>query len=270
MIDPTLPGADLVEKGIADLDRGEPTIEAWLVSIGAVRIRDASGIDLRGALVEPEAGLYAALARENEDSAHSRYNALVRRLVSFERVLECASEPVDAGAIHRLLRAFAAHARAEVRVYLTGGATAVLEGWRASTRDVDFKMEPDDPGIFDAIPEIKEELRINLEIASPDDFVPALPGWGDRSRFVASEGLVSFFHYDFYAQALAKLERAHPVDLVDVAEMLSRGMIEPEKLRGFFDAIEPNLNRYPVIDPKTFRGRVEEFLGSSRTVGGAS
>lgn len=91
MIDPTLPGADLVEKGIADLDRGEVTIEAWLVSIGAVRIRDASGIRVRGALAEPEAGLYAALARENEDAAHSRYNALVRRLVSFERALECAS-----------------------------------------------------------------------------------------------------------------------------------------------------------------------------------
>ena len=37
----------------------------------------------------PEHRLYERLAREDPDSAHSRYNALVRRLASFESALEC-------------------------------------------------------------------------------------------------------------------------------------------------------------------------------------
>jgi hypothetical protein len=90
VIDPTLPGADLVEKGISDLARGVISIEAWLVSIGADRLKNSSGIEISGALDQPETGLYEALAREDQDSAHSRYNALVRRLVSFERAVERA------------------------------------------------------------------------------------------------------------------------------------------------------------------------------------
>jgi hypothetical protein len=91
VIDSTLPGADLVTKGLADLARGERSAEAWLVSIGAPRLRDWIGIDVPNPLPDPEAGLYELLARESPDSAHGRYNALVRRLVSFERAAECGA-----------------------------------------------------------------------------------------------------------------------------------------------------------------------------------
>jgi hypothetical protein len=91
VIDPSLPGADLVAKGIADLARGERSAEAWLVSIGATRLRFRAGIDVPTALLHPEDGLYDLLARTDPDTAHSRYNALVRRLVSFERAAECDS-----------------------------------------------------------------------------------------------------------------------------------------------------------------------------------
>lgn len=83
-----LPGADLVRKGIADLERGEESVEAFLVSIGAPRLARL-GIVVRSPLRSPEHGLYAVLARDEGDDAHSRYNALVRRLVSFERAAEC-------------------------------------------------------------------------------------------------------------------------------------------------------------------------------------
>jgi hypothetical protein len=89
VIDPALPGADLIEKGLEDLKRGNPSAEAWLVSIGAPRLRDWIGIDVPNPLPDPEAGLYEWLAREDADSAHGRYNALIRRLVSFERAAEC-------------------------------------------------------------------------------------------------------------------------------------------------------------------------------------
>jgi hypothetical protein len=85
-----LPGADLVTAGLDDLRRGDATVEALLVSIGATRLR-AVGLEVPEPLPEPELSLYELLRREHGDDAHGRYNALVRRLVSFERAAECAS-----------------------------------------------------------------------------------------------------------------------------------------------------------------------------------
>ena len=84
-----LPGGDLVTEGLDDLANGRETIAAFLVSVGAPRLR-ALGFDVRGAMSDPEHRLYELLARENADAAHGRYNALVRRLVSFERAAACA------------------------------------------------------------------------------------------------------------------------------------------------------------------------------------
>lgn len=89
-VDRTLPGFELIEKGLADLGGGVDSIEALLVSIGAPRLARA-GIEAPRTIPSPERRLYEQLAREDADSAHSRYNALIRRLVSFERAAECAS-----------------------------------------------------------------------------------------------------------------------------------------------------------------------------------
>jgi hypothetical protein len=86
----TLPGADLIERGAADLDAGRESIEALLVSIGAPRLRSV-GIDLSMPIASPEHKLYALLARDKGNAAHSAYNSLIRRLVSFERAAACAS-----------------------------------------------------------------------------------------------------------------------------------------------------------------------------------
>jgi hypothetical protein len=85
-----LPGADLVERGLADLERGVESPEALLVSIGAPRLRRL-GFSIATPVPSPEHRLYELLASEDSDSAHARYNALIRRLVSFERAAECAS-----------------------------------------------------------------------------------------------------------------------------------------------------------------------------------
>ena len=68
-------------------------------------------------------------------------------------------------------------ARQPARVYLTGGATAVLFGWRQSTIDIDIKIVPDDDVVMRAIPELKEALEVNVELAAPDDFIPVREGW---------------------------------------------------------------------------------------------
>jgi hypothetical protein len=89
-IDEALPGADLIRTGVADIRQGRESVEALLVLVGAPRLRRI-GIDVpeRGVL-RPEHRLYELLAESDSDTAHSRYNALIRRLVSFERAAECA------------------------------------------------------------------------------------------------------------------------------------------------------------------------------------
>ena len=106
---------------------------------------------------------------------------------------------------------------------------------------------------------------MNLELASPDDFIPALPAWRDRSVFVARHGPVEFLHYDFYAQALAKIERGHAQDMSDVEAMSRLKLIESGRLTRLFSAIESDLVRYPAIDPVQFRHRVERAVGAIGT-----
>jgi hypothetical protein len=83
-----LPGADLIAEGIADLDAGIESNAALLVAIGAPRL-SSMGLVIAGSVEGPEHRLYERLALEDADSAHARYNALIRRLVSFERALAC-------------------------------------------------------------------------------------------------------------------------------------------------------------------------------------
>lgn len=162
----------------------------------------------------------------------------------------------DAARLREFMRLLGRRTRAAGRVYLVGGACAVLHDWRATTIDIDLDLDPGLDALLREIPAIKEDLQVNVELASPAHFIPELPGWRDRSPFVVREGTLDFHHYDFYAQALSKIERAHDRDVQDVREMAARGLIEPHRLTGFFDLIEPQLYRYPAIDGASFRGAV--------------
>ncbi len=169
-------------------------------------------------------------------------------------------ELADANRIERFIKELGRPAREDVRVYFTGGATAVLYGWRASTIDVDIKLVPDREEILRVIPRLKEELNLNVELAAPSDFIPLPGGWEGRSPLIRREGKVSFHHFDPVAQALAKIERGHDQDLQDVREMIARGLVDPAETLAHFDAIEPELYRFPAIDPASFRDAVEEAL----------
>lgn len=166
----------------------------------------------------------------------------------------------DAERLRRFLRELAREAEADAAVYLTGGATAVLLGWRDSTIDADILIVPEHDSLYRALPRLKEELQLNVEIASPAHFIPELPGWRERSVLIERVGSVTFYHYDLYSQALAKIERGHAKDLADVAQLLDRGVVEPRRLCELFEAIEPRLYRYPAVDPASFRRRLEEVL----------
>jgi hypothetical protein len=257
---PQLPGADLITAGLADLARGVESGPALLVSIGAPRL-EALGVQVERALPDAERRLYEQLRRRDSDGAHSRYNALIRRLVSFERALACA-RLADRDRVRRFMEQLAAEAHEDARVYFTGGATALLSGWRDSTIGVDMKLAPEQDVLLRAIPRLKESLQLNVELASPADFIPVPAGWEDRSPFIVRLGRVSFHHFDLYAQALAKVERGHSQDITDVGEMLGRALVERPRALAFFSRIEPELHRYPAIDPPTFRRAVHRAFGS--------
>src|SRR4029450_2471938 len=89
IMDPALPGSDLIEAGLKDLRERRDSIASLLIAIGAPRLRRL-GFEMPDLLYSnPEHRLYDLLAQDDSDSAHSRYNALIRGLVSFERAAEC-------------------------------------------------------------------------------------------------------------------------------------------------------------------------------------
>ena len=169
-------------------------------------------------------------------------------------------QKVTAARLEEFMKVLGSGVTHAARVYLVGGASSVLSGWRDSTIDVDLKVVPENDEILRRLSSIKERLQLNIELASPDDFIPELPGWQERSRFIRQEGKLTFLHYDFYAQALAKIERGHEKDLRDVHDMIKSKLIEPKLLLKLFFQIEALLHKYPALDAPSFRRAVESVV----------
>jgi hypothetical protein len=172
-------------------------------------------------------------------------------------------QPVTAARVNEFMKALGSGVKSPARIFLVGGASAVLLGWRDSTVDIDLKTIPDRDDILRQLSTLKERLEINIELASPGDFIPELPGWEERSQFVRQEGKLTFLHYDFYAQALAKTERSHGHDVRDIKEMIRRKLVDPGRLLEFFDLIEVDIQKYPALDAPSFRRKVERLVGST-------
>ena len=172
---------------------------------------------------------------------------------------------VDRERLASLLRELGRHAESPTQLFLVGGSSALLHGWRATTVDVDFLLEPDSGAVARAIPEIKERLALSVEFASPLDFLPPLPGWRDRSRFLQQEGKLAIFEFDFYSQALAKIERGFETDLADVHKMITEGLVEPDTLRGLFAAIVDECYRFPAIHVKSFAEDLDRALAGAES-----
>jgi hypothetical protein len=171
---------------------------------------------------------------------------------------------VDADRLRAFMGALGSRTDVETTCYLAGGASAVIVGWRNATVDIDVLFAPENDQLLRAIPDLKQLLEVNVELAFPGHFVPMPGGWEDRSAVVERVGAVTFRNVDFYAQALAKLERGHDRDLADVEAMISLELVDPERLRAFFTEIEPDLYRFPAIDPAAFRSALEDATNKAK------
>ncbi len=168
--------------------------------------------------------------------------------------------PVDIPKLELFMRSLASRVKGKGCIYLTGGATALLHGWRPMTVDIDLCADPEPQGFFEAIASLKDELSVNVELARPSDFIPELPFWRDRSPFIEKYKEISFHHYDPYSQALSKIERGHARDETDVASMVAVGLVKTDRLIELFEQIKPLLIRYPAIDRASFEVSVARFL----------
>ncbi len=169
----------------------------------------------------------------------------------------------DREKLEKFMDALGKRVRGPGTIFLTGGATALLFGWREKTIDLDLKADPEPAGFFEAIAELKEALDTNVELASPDLFIPELPGWRERSVFIRRVGEIEFRHFDFYSQALAKLERGHERDALDVRAYVEQGLVDRKKLKDFFEQIRPMLKRFPAIDVASFAESVRGFCAQA-------
>lgn len=162
--------------------------------------------------------------------------------------------------IGKLIEELGQAAKSPGKIYLVGGATALLLNFREQTIDVDLKADPEPEGIFEKFAELKKTLDINIELASPDQFVPALPGWRERSQFIKKVGQVEFFHYDFYGQAFAKIERNHEQDLLDVRALIQAGLVKPGELNKLISSVSSSLIRYPGIDLEDLQEKLKRVM----------
>ncbi len=170
---------------------------------------------------------------------------------------------IDRTRLEDFLSALGRQADAPTRLFLVGGSTALLHSWRATTVDIDVRIEPDSGAVARAIPELKNRLGVNVELVSPLDFLPPLPQWRERSRFLLQEGMLAIFEFDLYSQALAKIERGFETDLADVRSMLAEGL-EPAQLRHLFSAIVGGLYRFPAVDAGALAEDLERALAPER------
>lgn len=167
---------------------------------------------------------------------------------------------VTALKLQQFMEELARRGRGRGSVFFTGGATALHFRMREQTIDIDIKLDPEPEGVFEALAELKNKLDLNVELASPADFIPVAPDWRERSIFVAQVGHIGFYHFDLCAQILSKIERGHVQDLSDARGFLDHGEIDSQRLWTYFERIKPMLLRYPAIDPDSFESKLKAFL----------
>ena len=149
--------------------------------------------------------------------------------------------------------------RKSYQVFIVGGGTAVLAGWRESTIDAD--LTSDDDAIFRDVQGMKERLQLNIEFVRPEDFVPPLKGSDKRHVFIEKIGRVAFYHYDPYAQLLSKVVRGFHRDMQDAHEFIRSGMVDPAVFRTLVQGIpDRSFAKYPTLTKQAVLNAVMDFL----------
>jgi hypothetical protein len=170
-------------------------------------------------------------------------------------------QPADRSRIDLFLRRLGEHFRRPGRIYLVGGTTMVFEGLRAQSLDIDLILDvapADYAAMMQAIRELKDQLALNVEEASPGDFIPLPAGYQERALFVGRYGQLDVFHFDPYSTALSKIARGTEEDLNDVLALLRAGRLEMASLERYYQEIHPQLAAKSLRqDPREFDAKFQ-------------
>jgi len=170
--------------------------------------------------------------------------------------------------IEQFLNDLGAMAHTSGRIYLAGGAALVhsqIRGLGASTEDIDLKLDvADEQAVENVIRQLKAQSNVNVELASPADFIPLPPTWESMSTYVGRYGGLDVFYFDWVTQALAKIERGSSRDLHDVALLQQNGLIQRADLEAAFQAILPQLGhgRFFNVGPALFSQKVNAAVNT--------
>ena len=141
----------------------------------------------------------------------------------------------------------------------------VFQGFRPLTQDIDYQVElnaGDDQDFTSAVRRAQREINLNVERASPADFIPLPRGWQERSPFLGRYGDLEVFAFDPLSTALSKIERGLERDIADALALLQMGQFRLEQLEAAFEEIVPRLDReaIPRVQESDFRRKVTAFL----------
>ncbi len=169
------------------------------------------------------------------------------------------SENVTRADIEKFLNALEKAYRKAGRLYLAGGATLVHMGLRSgSTLDIDVVIEAtDEDEMITAIRLLVEQMQINIEFASPADFIPIPSQWAAHAKYIGRYGKIDAFYFDLYSLALSKIARSSDRDLVDVKLLVQQKLITLDELDVAYQEILPRMGKRPYInlDPQKFAER---------------
>lgn len=168
---------------------------------------------------------------------------------------------VDKAAIEAFLQQLGKTFHKPARLYLVGGAALVHLGVRpGSTQDIDIKVSGANEGeLIVTIQRLINHLQVNVEFASPDDFIPLPKKWAAHARFVGRYGTIDVFYFDFYSIALSKIERGNNRDIADVRLLIQQNIIALDELDKAYQEVLAQLGkgRYPRITPERFTARYQ-------------
>jgi hypothetical protein len=166
---------------------------------------------------------------------------------------------VDKTAIESFLQQLGRTFRKPGRLYLVGGAALVHAGVRPGfTQAIDIQVSGANEGeLIVAIQRLIQQLQINVEFASPADFIPLPSQWEMHAQYVGRYGGVDVFYFDFYSIALSKIERGNSRDIADVELLVQQGIITLNELDAAYREVLAQLGqgRYPRITPQRFSER---------------
>lgn len=180
--------------------------------------------------------------------------------------------PVGRDDIQQFLQRLGDEFREPGRVYLVGGTTLVFEGFRRQTVHIDiaYEVTPDRQSQFiQTLRRLKDVLDVNVEEASPGDFIPLPAGAGDRHEYIGRFGQLDVFHFDPYSSALSKIARGREQDFADVAMLLKQNWIAWPTLEACFGDILPQMGLKSLKDnPEEFEQNFRALQAMWRAAGG--